>query len=141
MEPISVYTEARFQVHCIGYFSKRNRKPAKFEKIALLLLESKCLHRKIVSSCLAGRFLVRFRSGSGRTYTSRMGIVRLFLCSDGSENELKTNPINLIHPQINENNLNKKPVNRRKNLENSQKYRKKSVFPLRKPAFERLTSR
>ena len=38
----------------------------------------------IVSSYLAGRFLVRLRSGSGRTYTSRMGRRPAFFCPDAS---------------------------------------------------------
>ena len=64
--------EDGFWAHFYGYFSKR-RVNLPVSKSALLLLRSKCQHRKIVSSCLAGRFLVRLRSGSGRTYTSRMG--------------------------------------------------------------------
>ena len=109
MEPISVYTEARFQVHCIGYFSKRNRKPAKFEKIALLLLESKCLHRKIVSSCLAGRFLVVLGAGSWQDLRFRVqGGVRLFFCSDVALCEVNSSSKS-AHVQKNETSEGKAP--------------------------------
>ena len=88
---------------------------------------------------LAGRFSVVQWQVLGRTYDFTYGNRPAFFVFGRF---LKTNSITLIHPQTNKTNLNKKiGRNDRKPLESSQKYRKKFGFPLRKPAFERLTSR
>ena len=87
---------------------------------------------------LAGRFSVVQWQVLGRTYDFTYGNRPAFLFSGGSSKRTRTTS---IHPQINKTNPTKKQPKRRKNLGSSQKYRKKFGFPLRKPAFERLTSR
>ena len=82
MELISAPCGILFRVLYIGYFSKRTRKPAKFQE-ALLLSKTKQLSKKtIVSLCLAGRFSVVLRAGSWPDLRVRVwGYVRLFLYS------------------------------------------------------------
>ena len=72
-------SESGVHAHYIGYFSKRKRESAKFQKYALLLPDIEIPARTIVSSCLAGRFSVVLGAGSWRNprFHAR-GCVRLF---------------------------------------------------------------
>ena len=127
------------RAHFIVYFSKRNRKPTKFQPQKPFAAESKYASKGPVCLQTCWAFLCRSVAGSWSDLRFHVWESSGFFVFGRF---LKTNSNNLYSPSNKQNQpqLKKRPK-RQKTLESSQKYRKKFGFPLRKPAFERLTNR
>ena len=137
-----VRARGRIRAHFIVYFSKRNRKPTKFQPQKPFAAESKYASKGPVCLQTCWAFLCRSVAGSWSDLRFHVWESSGFFCFRAVP-QMSSNQ--LVHPHSPSNK--RKPTSTKnqptggKNLESSHKYRKKFGFPLRKPAFERLTSR